>query len=581
MKNTRPPLTIDDRPAEKDALHFTPACQAFKELITDPQTRTPLVIGIFGRWGTGKTTFMTLLRNELRSKKLATVWFNAWQYSQEDELWAAFLQSLLNQAGEDLPPWEKAGFYLRLFINRTDWKVALKLAAQTLFRILVVIIPLVLAWPIVQRWWSGVYQVVLKLAGGVVVVAAGWWGAIKPLIEAVHKDVKMDFSAARKSSDYEEHIAFLDKFREHFKDIVDSLPSKNNARLAVFIDDLDRCAPDRALQVLDAVKLFVDVPGCFFILGLDDILIQKAVQEKYKDSLEEQQHYLDKIVQLAFHIPPFTRSDIESFVSILGVTLPDPRCIQVIAAGLPGNPRQVKRSLNLFSLSEYLAEKQDLGQADLHPVLLAKLIMIQQLFPELYDLVREKPEMLIEMEEHFRLRDESSMPGHLLILHPIFTSPSYKQSLPILASTFGLGKDIPQDKIVAQVEALAIQLDKENRLGELVKWGVDFEENHKEELEKKTDWQEIASRIDTARQKATFAPALPDGLLPFASNKTLSGLLLVFKEDLDAGFARLDARQIAPYFSLTRQMDVHLADKLATSEAALPQAAGAPSQTPV
>ncbi|MGE5225106.1 MAG: P-loop NTPase fold protein [Omnitrophica WOR_2 bacterium] len=578
MTDMHPPLTIDDQPAEKDALHFTHHCQAFKELITDPRTRTPLVIGIFGRWGTGKTTFMTLLRKELRREKVATVWFNAWQYSQEDELWAAFLQSLINQAGEDLPALEKARFYLRLFLHRTDWRVALRLAAQTLLRILVVIIPLILAWPIVQRWWSGAYQVILKLAGGVVAVAAGWWGAIKPLIEAVRKEVKMDFSAARKSSDYQQHIAFLDKFREHFTDIVNSLPSKNHARLAVFIDDLDRCAPDRALQVLDAVKLFVDVPGCFFILGLDDILIQKAVQEKYKDSLEEQQHYLDKIVQLAFHIPPFIGSDMEGFISVLGVSLPDPRCLNVIAAGLPGNPRQVKRSLNLFLLSMFLAEKQGLGQAALHPVLLAKVIMLQQLFPGLFDLVREEPGLLPMLEEYFCLKDETKLPDHLLILHPIFTDSFHKKNLPFLASAFHLENNIPPEKIVSRAEELASQMDREDRLEELIKWWVAFEETYKEELTKPTDWNDIHRQIDIARQKATIAPSLPDELLPFASNKALNGLLLLFKEDPQVSFARLDERQLTPYFSLTRQMKVHLDHEPAEPEAALPQASSVPAR---
>jgi hypothetical protein len=568
MRNTHPLLTLDDRPAEKDALNFTPYCLALKELITNPHTHPPLAVGIFGRWGTGKTTFMSLLRNDLRQEGLATVWFNAWQYNQEDELWAAFLQSLLNQIGEDLPLLEKIEFYLRLFTYRIDWQTAIKLVAQTLFRILVVITPLILVWPLVQRWWSGPYQVVLKLAGGAVAAGAGWWGAMKPMIAAVRKDVKMDFRAAWKTSDYQQHIAFLDKFRAHFTDIVKSLPSINNAHLTVFIDDLDRCAPDRALQVLDAVKLFVDVPGCFFILGLDDVLIQKAIQEKYKDSLEEQQHYLDKIVQLSFHIPPFTRPDIESFISRLKVDLPDPRCIQVIAAGSPGNPRQVKRSLNLFSLGAYLTEKHSPGQTAFHPVLLAKVIMLQQLFPELYDLVREQPELLTRMEAHFRLKDETVLPDHLLILHQLLTTRFDDKNLPLLAYHFGSAKDIPADKMAARVEELADELDRNNRLGELIQWGMEHESG--------IPWEAIDREIEAARQKHTFAPALPDELLPFASDKALRGLLLLFKQETDAGFVGLNEHQLAPYFSLTRQMKTHLIDEPSVPEAAIPQAASTP-----
>ena len=46
---------------------------------------------------------------------------------------------------------------------------------------------------------------------------------------------------------------------------------------SVFIDDLDRCLPAQAVQVLEAVKLFLDKPGCIYLLGADVDLIQKAV----------------------------------------------------------------------------------------------------------------------------------------------------------------------------------------------------------------------------------------------------------------------------------------------------------------
>lgn len=68
-------------------------------MILHPDIRPPITVGIFGNWGTGKTTLMGMLRKDLQKEGVATVWFEAWRYNQEDALWAAFLQSVLNQVG--------------------------------------------------------------------------------------------------------------------------------------------------------------------------------------------------------------------------------------------------------------------------------------------------------------------------------------------------------------------------------------------------------------------------------------------------------------------------------------------------
>ena len=51
----------------------------------------------------------------------------------------------------------------------------------------------------------------------------------------------------------------------------------------VFIDDLDRCLPDQTVQVLEAIKLFVDKHGCIFVIGVDTGIVQNAVKRYYAD----------------------------------------------------------------------------------------------------------------------------------------------------------------------------------------------------------------------------------------------------------------------------------------------------------
>jgi hypothetical protein len=163
----------------------------------------------------------------------------------------------------------------------------------------------------------------------------------------------------------------------------------------VFVDDLDRCSPEKALQLLDAIKVFVDVPGCIFLLGVDAAVLQRALASKYPDDGNAQREYLAKIVQLSFHLPPLTEHEMGSYIQHLNVTFPDERCREIFLAALAQNPREIERVINSYSLHLHLA---DAASASLDPVRLAKVVVIQQTFTPLFTVLREKPEWLALLE---------------------------------------------------------------------------------------------------------------------------------------------------------------------------------------
>lgn len=114
-QSTLPPI-LDDQPAEKDALGFDPYRDALADIINDPHTSTPLVIGLFGDWGSGKSTLMQLVRKKVglvnsddssvrreRVPSNITVWFTAWKYDKEDVLWRSFLLRVLAEVRDFVP----------------------------------------------------------------------------------------------------------------------------------------------------------------------------------------------------------------------------------------------------------------------------------------------------------------------------------------------------------------------------------------------------------------------------------------------------------------------------------------------
>ena len=88
---------LSDKETLVDALGFESYIDSFSRIVTEKGI-TPFTLGIFGSWGTGKTSLMLMMREMLESKYSAkTVWFNAWKFHEEKQIWTALIQTVLNQ----------------------------------------------------------------------------------------------------------------------------------------------------------------------------------------------------------------------------------------------------------------------------------------------------------------------------------------------------------------------------------------------------------------------------------------------------------------------------------------------------
>lgn len=398
---------LDDQPAAIDLLGFDVYARALQGVIENKQARTPFIVGIFGRWGTGKTTLMRLIEERLKPGGSATVWFSAWVYGREDEIWAALMQCLVTQISKRLRFVDKLRFSLGLYARGLAWDRLLLTSPQILIRALLIAAPVVIAGILTTApQISGSIATALTSAGlfGSALVA---WRILKPVFDKIGSASGFDMSLTR-SMDFEQHIGFLDRFREQFSRLVKSLPASTQ-RVVVFIDDLDRCEPEKALQLLDSVKVFLDVPGCIFVLGLDVQVIKRALELKYPQDPVAQREYLSKIVQLPFHLPPSTEADLRAYLGRLDVQFPDPRCGDVFLSAVANNPREIKRVINTYSLNWYLASAR--VEAGVTAVRLAKIVVIQQAFEQLHTLLRERPEWLALLESGLRGAPPMPPPG--------------------------------------------------------------------------------------------------------------------------------------------------------------------------
>ncbi|HEY5631090.1 MAG TPA: P-loop NTPase fold protein, partial [Nitrososphaeraceae archaeon] len=87
------------------------------------------------------------------------------------------------------------------------------------------------------------------------------------------------------------------------------------SKIVVFIDDLDRCTPKKALDVLESMKSFFDIKGIVYVIGFNYKSIDKLIETKYgKESGVDGLNYMQKMVKLPFQIPTWTVDDIAALV---------------------------------------------------------------------------------------------------------------------------------------------------------------------------------------------------------------------------------------------------------------------------
>jgi hypothetical protein len=199
---------------------------------------------------------------------------------------------------------------------------------------------------------------------------------------------------------------FIGSQIEDIKTISDKLSELvKNERLVIFIDDLDRCSVENALEMLEAIKMFLNVKGIISLMIVDITKLERAWKLRYSNNLTatlEGKEHLDKIFQLRLSLPEKTSAQMEEYVKSLVSSLSDSEKL-LIKEGCPRNPRKVKRILNLvYFLSSEASE--DL-RGKLFPMLIVWAILTVE-FSEIVILIKSNWKTLIQMSLYSRHLDE-------------------------------------------------------------------------------------------------------------------------------------------------------------------------------
>jgi hypothetical protein len=332
-----------DLPSPHPALGFSEYAQALKEIIeeSDPQ----FAIGIFGTWGSGKTTLMNLIEDRLDPAQTIVVRFSAWRYEKEEHL----IVPLLDNLRESLTIW-------------ADKQASKSPAKETALKTASIL------GKVAKAIMAGV-----SLKAGVPGMLEVSFDANKSITKAEQFDDVSEKARVPRSFYHASFRALTDAFREFQQ-------QDQNQRIVVFIDDLDRCLPEGALQVLESMKLFFDLEGFVFVVGLDKDVVAAAVDARFRKDFPSETgaaanggtapskrgaDYIKKIFQLPFTLAPVAITQLDEFLeSFVGdAHLPPTQAQEIRVQARPHlryivqetgtgvNPREIKRFINAYTLA--------------------------------------------------------------------------------------------------------------------------------------------------------------------------------------------------------------------------------------
>lgn len=409
-----------DNASDIDILFYEPYARIIADIAKNEQYN-PLTVGVFGLWGAGKSTLLKLIGEKLKSQDgIICVTINAWMFESYDDAKTAIMEALLQELKEEVPV-EETKKKLGKLIKRVDW---FKLGTKAISTLAPVVASVATGNPL---------PMLLNVTGSAEEIG----NTVKNAANSI-QSLKDEYWKEEDASNDESTINNIRKFREEFSDALKSDDIKN---VVVMIDDLDRCRPERIIEILEVIKLFLSVDRTTFIIAADENVIKYSIREKYPPmngfDVELDKEYIEKIIQLPIYIPELSAKDIqnyllllvtqsyleqESFKHLIDKIFEEKRTIsgdvitleeinksigelglnwqdggqtafnetakiideirEIVASTLKGNPRQAKRFLNTFITKRQLAKIYYGDEIDIS--ILAKLLVLQKLDNDLF-----------------------------------------------------------------------------------------------------------------------------------------------------------------------------------------------------
>jgi energy-coupling factor transporter ATP-binding protein EcfA2 len=307
----------DHNPFANDCLSRSFAVTFIADLIGRAHDSGPFVIAIDAPYGSGKSTFVEMLRGVLRQRDYFSVQFNAWDVDYATDPLVAIIAALDSEIkASDFAP--------------SGLKTALKSVKNV-------------ATAISKR----------SILAGIKIATFGALELDKE-VEKIAADL-----AAESSSDliaeFHNQENLKSKFRSSMVNIVQNIrKGGKKGALIFFIDELDRCRPDFAMSLLERIKHLFDVPDVVFVLSIDKRQLTSATAAVYGQGIDAEE-YLRKFIDIDFGLP---RAKTKPFVEMAIV-----RCglSEIFASRTPADFQPLQEQAQFVNFFSVMADSLQLS----------------------------------------------------------------------------------------------------------------------------------------------------------------------------------------------------------------------------
>lgn len=412
-------MLLSDNETKVDMLNNRAIAKTIADLIKECDVR-PISIGVHGDWGAGKSSILAMVEDELTGQNsgIECIRFNGWKHQGFEDAKIALMSAIISEITEKRKPSAKAKDILKKLWKNINWLSIAKVAGSVSFSAATGIPPIGLLCNLITDLKDSITD--------------------KEKVEITIESVGKYLSDAKIFED----ISLAKEFSEFQKSFVDLLEESKIKKLVVLIDDLDRCLPNVTIETLEAVRLFMFTESTAFVVAADEAMIEYAVRKHFPDLSDEDdvrtgfecsKRYLEKLIQVPFRIPALGEVESGMYITLLligsclqekspefnelldaaidkmkkpwenlGFTVEQLKDVlnkeyssvaneitvsnqiaDILAKNTQGNPRKIKRFINMLLLRQKIADARGFGDSIQIPIL-AKMMLAEYFFVDEY-----------------------------------------------------------------------------------------------------------------------------------------------------------------------------------------------------
>jgi len=237
-------------------------------------TNEPFVLSIDASWGSGKTTFVKLWKAYLKKElDVHSIYFSAWEDDFSKEPLIAIMGELHTYIQNNFPK------------NKNLHKKLNELKD--------------VSGKIIKR---GLPALIKGATAGVLDLDRGIESAISAVTESVAKEL---------IESYEHDKAITIKFKELLHQIIEQIDMDNP--LIIFIDELDRCRPLYAIELLERLKHIFGIEKLVFVLSIDKKQLSESIKSQYGNI--DTENYLRRFIDLEYKLNNFSSRNFITFLN--------------------------------------------------------------------------------------------------------------------------------------------------------------------------------------------------------------------------------------------------------------------------